>query len=65
MSESLIVLPLAVALLTVAAAAFDAVLGAAVAGSPGPWRAWDAPLREAARLLVRQRRSTLAADRLL
>ncbi|MFC5182585.1 NADH-quinone oxidoreductase subunit H [Actinomadura harenae] len=65
MSESLLVLPLLVAVLTVAAAAFDAVLGASAAGVPGAWRAWDAPLRETARLLVRQRRSTLAADRLL
>lgn len=65
MPESLFVLPLVVALLTVAAASFDAVLGAVAAGSPGPWRAWDTPLREVARLLVRQRRTTLAADRLL
>ncbi|MCP2343821.1 complex I subunit 1 family protein [Actinomadura rupiterrae] len=65
MSESVLVVPLLVALLAFAAAAFDAVLAASAAGSPGAWRVWDAPLREAARLLVRQRRNTLAADRLL
>ncbi|RFU42330.1 NADH-quinone oxidoreductase subunit H, partial [Actinomadura logoneensis] len=63
MSESLIVVPVAVALLALAAAALDAVFCAVAAGIPGPWRAWDAPLRETARLLVRQRRATLAADR--
>jgi NADH-quinone oxidoreductase subunit H len=58
-------LPLALAVLAYAAAATDAVLRAAAYGRPSPLRAAGDPLREAARLLIQQRRGTLAADRLL
>jgi NADH-quinone oxidoreductase subunit H len=48
--------------LALGAAGLDAVLGAALAGHPAPARQLLAPLREAAGLLVQQRRTTLAAD---
>jgi NADH-quinone oxidoreductase subunit H len=62
---AVLALPVALGLLAYAAAAFDAMFRAAAAGHPGPLRAWDEPLRATARLLVQQRRTTLASDRLL
>lgn len=55
----------ALGLLGWAAAALDAVLGAAAAGRAAPLRAAAEPLREAARLLVQQRRTTTLPDALL
>ncbi|WP_019634929.1 NADH-quinone oxidoreductase subunit H [Actinomadura atramentaria] len=57
---AVVALPAAVGLLAYAVAVFDAV---AVEGMRG--RAFARPLRRAALLAVRQRRTTLAADRLL
>ncbi|MFI0349423.1 NADH-quinone oxidoreductase subunit H [Actinomadura sp. 9N407] len=62
---AVVMLPVALGLLAYGAAALNAVLRAAAAGYPGPLRAWDEPLRGTARLLVQQRRTTLASDRLL
>ncbi|MCG5218547.1 complex I subunit 1 family protein [Streptosporangium sp. KLBMP 9127] len=52
--------PVALAGFTVVAAVFDSVVGAGWS-----WRAAGGPLREAARLLVQQRRRTLLPDTLL
>ena len=62
---TVITLPLLLAGLALGAAALDAVVGAFSAGHPAPARAAAAPLREIARLLVQQRRTTIASDRLL
>jgi NADH-quinone oxidoreductase subunit H len=61
-----LLLPLLLALVAWAATAFDTALTARAAGRPiGPVPAALAPLRESARLLVGQRRRTVAADRVL
>jgi NADH-quinone oxidoreductase subunit H len=60
-----LVLPPALAVLGLGAGALDAVLGGVAAGHPAPVRLAAAPLEEAARLLVQQRRTTLAPDLLL
>jgi NADH-quinone oxidoreductase subunit H len=62
---TLVALPAVLATLAFAAAALDAVLRAVAAGQPGSMRASADPAREVARLLIAQRRSTLAPDRLL
>jgi NADH-quinone oxidoreductase subunit H len=63
---AVVTLPVVLALLTYAAAALDALLRAVAAGRGSPVRrAWDEPLRGIVRLLLQQRRSTLASDRLL
>jgi NADH-quinone oxidoreductase subunit H len=62
---TVVALPLVLAGLAFAAAALDAVLSAAATGRPTPRRAATEPLRAAARALTAQRRTTLAADRLL
>lgn len=62
---SVLVLPAVLAVLTVLAVAFDAVLSARAAGEVSVSRAAAVPLREVARLLVGQRRVTTAADGLL
>lgn len=61
---SALLLPVVLAAFAVAAAMFGSVLTARTAGT-APGVAAAAPLRSAAGLLVRQRRSTLAADALL
>ncbi|REE99873.1 NADH-quinone oxidoreductase subunit H [Thermomonospora umbrina] len=58
-------LPVALGLLTLGAAAFDGVLAGRRAGHAGVAGAAVGPLREAARLLVQSRRTTLASDGLL
>lgn len=61
-----LVLPAVLALTTLATVSFDAALAARAAGRPEKLAASaTAPLREVARLLVGQRRSTLAADGVL
>ncbi len=61
---SVLVLPAVLCVASVAVASLDAVLAARTAGrAVGPAAA--APLRELTRLLVQQRRGTVAADRLL
>ncbi|MGH3985094.1 MAG: complex I subunit 1 family protein [Pseudonocardiaceae bacterium] len=63
---TVLVLPAALAVVVVATAALDAVLSSRAAGRAGPvMGAASAPLREVARLLVGQRRSTTAADGVL
>jgi NADH-quinone oxidoreductase subunit H len=62
---SVLVLPVVLAALAIGGAALDAVLAARAAGRPLSLRAVGDPLRDAARLLVQQRRTTLAPDRLL
>ncbi|AWI32104.1 NADH-quinone oxidoreductase subunit H [Streptomyces tirandamycinicus] len=58
-----LVLPVALCLAAVAAAAFDAVLGGdARRGGPGVLAAATAPVREGLRLLAQQRRTTPSAD---
>jgi NADH-quinone oxidoreductase subunit H len=59
---AVLVLPLALAVLALGASALDAVLGGVAAGHPAPARLAVAPLQETARLLVQQRRTTLASD---
>ena len=62
----MLVLPAVLAVVTVATAGFDGALAARAAGRPEPVTVpATAPLREAARLLVGQRRSTPAADAVL
>jgi NADH-quinone oxidoreductase subunit H len=62
---SALLLPVLLGLATWATLTWDAALAARAAGGPG-WRAaLLAPVREAARLLVGQRRCTVAADRVL
>lgn len=61
---SLLLLPPALGLVALGTATFDAVLGAAYAGR-GVRGEWRQPLRGTARLLVKQRRTTLAPDGLL
>jgi NADH-quinone oxidoreductase subunit H len=61
-----VVLPVVLAAATWAASALDVALDARASGAPSGLRAaLVTPLREAARLLVGQRRRTLAADRAL
>jgi NADH-quinone oxidoreductase subunit H len=63
---SVLVLPVLLGLATWAALAFDTALAARARGGPtGAGEALAAPVRESARLLVGQRRRTLAADRVL
>jgi NADH-quinone oxidoreductase subunit H len=62
---SVFLLPVLLAVATWATLAGDAVLAARARGGPGVAVALAAPVREAARLLVGQRRNTLAADRVL
>ncbi|WP_395107654.1 complex I subunit 1 family protein [Actinomadura sp. SCN-SB] len=63
---AVIALPVALALLVYAAAALDAMFRMVTAGHGAPLRhAWDEPLRGTVRLLLQQRRATLASDRLL
>lgn len=62
---SVLVLPAVLAVVTVGAIAFDAVLSARAAGAVSASRAGTVPLREVARSLVTQRRTTTAADGLL
>ncbi|HEX6471127.1 MAG TPA: complex I subunit 1 family protein [Streptosporangiaceae bacterium] len=62
---TVIALPVALAAFAYGAAAFDAVLRAAAAGRHELAQAAAEPLRETARLLVQQRRTTPAPDRLL
>ncbi|XVV06661.1 NADH-quinone oxidoreductase subunit H [Actinosynnema sp. CA-248983] len=57
-----LLLPLVLGVFVLAAAAFDSALAARAAGAPVDV---VRPLRDAAGLLVQQRRNTLAADRLL
>ncbi len=57
-----LLLPLVLILVACSAVVVDAAVGARAAGRPG---GFTAPAREVARLLVGQRRRTLAADRLL
>lgn len=61
-----LVLPLLLVAASWAAAAYDAALSARAAGHPsGIARAALAPVRQAARLLIEQRRRTVAADSVL
>lgn len=61
-----LVLPAVLAVTTLATVSFDATLASRAAGCPEKLAALAAaPLREAARLLVGQRRTTLAADGVL
>ncbi|MDR7300024.1 complex I subunit 1 family protein [Haloactinomyces albus] len=63
---SVLVLPVVLAVITVGTIAFDAVLAARAAGAVGaPSQVATAPLREVARLLVTQRRTTVTADGVL
>jgi NADH-quinone oxidoreductase subunit H len=63
---TVLVLPAALAVVVVATAALDAVLSSRAAGrAESVMGAASAPVREVARLLVGQRRSTIAADGLL
>jgi NADH-quinone oxidoreductase subunit H len=62
---TVVALPILLAGLAFAAAAFDSVLRAVAAGQPEPARVLTDPLREAARSLIAQSRGTLASDRLL
>jgi NADH-quinone oxidoreductase subunit H len=60
-----IALPVVLALLTYVAAALDAMFRTVTAGHGTRRHAWDEPLRGIVRLLLQQRRATLASDRLL
>ncbi len=62
---SVLVLPMVLAVMTWAAVALDGALTARAAGGPAGGAAVLAPLRETARLLIGQRRTTPAADRVL
>jgi NADH-quinone oxidoreductase subunit H len=64
---SVLVLPVVLGLLGVAAAGFDAVLTARASGRPGvsSLTALAVPLRDGTRLLVRQRRTTTLPDAVL
>ena len=63
---SVLVLPVLLGLMTWAALAFDTALAARARGGPaGVGDALATPVRESARLLVGQRRRTVAADRVL
>lgn len=61
---AVLLLPVVGLLLAYAAAALDGALGAVEAGRPAG-QGLGAPAREAARLLIRQRRTTVAPDALL
>lgn len=62
---SVILLPTLLVLFALAAAAFDAILETRASGGAGITSAALGPLREVARLMVQQRRVTLAPDQLL
>jgi NADH-quinone oxidoreductase subunit H len=62
---SILLLPAVLGALALGAASLDAVLGAHAAGRPVTAGEAAAPLQEAARLLVKQRRTTLAPDAVL
>ncbi|RCW46217.1 NADH-quinone oxidoreductase subunit H [Halopolyspora algeriensis] len=63
---SVLVLPAVLAVITAGTIAFDAVLAARATGATGsPSQTAMVPLREVARLLVAQRRTTVAADGVL
>jgi NADH-quinone oxidoreductase subunit H len=62
---ALIAFPIVLAALALLAAAFDSVLTAVATGRPAPLKAMSDPLREAARLVVQQRRRTFMPDILL
>ena len=62
---SVLVLPVVLAALALGAASLDAVLAARTAGRAPVRAAMAEPLREVARLLVQQRRTTLAPDAVL
>ena len=62
---SLVVLPLVLGAATWLALAWDSWLTERLRGSPGIGHAMAAPVREGVRLLVAQRRATLAADTVL
>ena len=62
---SVLLLPVMLGSLALAAASLDAMLDARAAGRPVTLEEAAAPLREAARLLIQQRRTTVAADGVL
>jgi NADH-quinone oxidoreductase subunit H len=62
---SILLLPAVLGALALGAASLDAVLGARAAGRPATASEAVAPLREAARLLAKQGRATLAPDAVL
>ncbi len=63
---TVLLLPVVLAVVTLAAAAFDAVLAARAGGATcSTVQVASSPLRETSRLLVQQRRTTLAPDALL